>query len=116
MIMNVRDLIDHVNAGDVLYINGSVEVVGWLVIIDAKLFLLDEDLVDPYVESKKIQISEPLIAYSVRDAISPLGGGKSFVFHKAKIVGVLDGQPPLKIKVQDLIVENDRHEFVQDRQ
>lgn len=109
--MNVRDLTHGTHMGAALN-NELVEVMGWLVVIDENLFLLDENLADPYDESKKIMISDPFIAYSVRDVISPLGGGKSFVFHRAKIVGVLEGVPLLQINVRDLLVENDSHEFV----
>jgi len=105
--MNVRDLIDSTYLPE-----GLIEVVGWLVSIEGQLFLLDENFADPYTESKKIQISDPLIAYAIRDVISPLGGG-SFVFHKAKVIGVLEGVPVPKIKAQDLFIENDDHkEFV----
>jgi len=105
--MNVRDLTDSTYApGNV------VEVAGWLVIIDAKLFLLDENLADPYTESRKIEISNPLIIYPISDVISPLGGGESFIFHKSIILGVVENSPEIKIKVQDLLIEDDNREFV----
>jgi hypothetical protein len=110
--MNIRDIIDNTHMCNYVRNGDLVELTGWVVIIDTQLFLLDENLIDPYIESKKIRISDPLIAYPIRDMISPLGGGKSFVFHRAKVIGLLQNNPDLQIKVQDLFIENDRSEFI----
>jgi hypothetical protein len=85
MIMNVGSLIDGTYSRDYFNSKDPIELTGWLVIIDAQLFLLDENLADPYTETKKIKISEPLIAYSVRDVISPLGGGGVLYFTKQRL-------------------------------
>jgi len=110
--MNVRDLIDNKDLIENMKQGDFIQVAGWLVAIDGELFILDENLADPYVDSKKIMLSNRFMAYPVRDVILPLGGGKSFVFHKAKASGTLEKTPSLQIKVHELFVENENHEFI----
>jgi hypothetical protein len=65
------------------------EFSGWLVIIDDELYLLEENFPENYKEAMKIKISNRDIIYAVRHVIPPLGGGESFVFHRAKLTGIL---------------------------
>lgn len=67
----------------------SLTLEGWLVVIEAGLFVLEKEYKQSYEESKKIRIQNADIVYAVRDKIQPLGGGGSFVFHECKISGVL---------------------------
>ncbi|WLH82242.1 hypothetical protein [Pseudomonas sp. FP2338] len=50
-------------------------------------------------------MSNPEIMFSVMDEILPLGGGKSFIFYKSKVSGVLMELSPMKIKPTALSVE-----------
>lgn len=88
MIMDVRDFFESAtkvpNVADV-----QVDLNGWLVIIDNVLYLLEEELPEDYRQAMKIKLSDWNIVYAIRQAILPLGGGDSFVFHRAKVIGLL---------------------------
>ncbi len=94
------------NVGD------AVELEGWLVIIDYKLFLMAENYSESYEDGERIEISNPEIMFSVMDEILPLAGGKSFIFHKSKISGVLIELSPMKIKPTALSVEERGRGFI----
>lgn len=91
----------------------KIELDGWLVIIGDDLYILDEDLPEDYKQASKIKLTDRDIVYAVRGAVLPLGGGESFVFHKAKIVGVLNMEISPEIIVFSLsIQERDSNEYV----
>ncbi|CRN00617.1 hypothetical protein [Pseudomonas sp. 34 E 7] len=94
------------NIGDI------VGLEGWLVVIDYKLFLIPENYSESYEDGEKIEISNPEIMFSVMDEILPLAGGKSFIFHKSKVSGVLIEHSPMKIKPTALSVEERGHGFI----
>lgn len=77
---------------------------GWLVIIGDELFILEENYAAPYDISKKLRISNSDIAYAVRDRIYPLGGGRSFVFHRAKATGRFVSVEDSTIDIESLCV------------
>ena len=82
-----------------------VEFEGWLVIIDYRLFIIPSDYSENYEEGERVEISSPELIFSVIDKVHPLGGGKSFIFHRAKVSGVLVGELIKKIKPAVLLVE-----------
>lgn len=84
---------------------GCVEVTGWLVNIDEALYLLEENLCENYNESMKIRIAERSIIYALCGAILPLGGGESFVFHEAKLTGIIHINPTPEIRVESLYIK-----------
>lgn len=94
------------NIGDLVKLNG------WLVIIDYKLFLIPEIYSENYEDGEKVEISNPEIMFSVMDEVLPLAGGKSFIFHKSKVSGVLIEISPMKIKPVALSVEERGGSFV----
>ena len=94
------------NIGDI------VELYGWLVIIDYKLFLIPENYSESYEDGEKIEMSNPEIMFSVMDEILPLAGGKSFIFHKSKVSGGLIELSPMKIKPTALSVEERGRGFI----
>ncbi|MBD8189836.1 hypothetical protein IFU20_27055 [Pseudomonas viridiflava] len=94
------------NIGDI------IELEGWLVIIDCRLFLIPENYSEDYEDGEKIEISNPEIMFSVMDEILPLAGGKSCIFHKSKVSGVLIELMPMKIKPTTLSVEERGHSFI----
>lgn len=94
------------NIGDI------VELDGWLVIIDYKLFLIPENYSKNYEDGEKIEMSNPAIMFSVMDEILPLAGGKSFIFHKSKVSGVLIELSPMKIELTALSVEERGRGFI----
>lgn len=88
-----------------------VELVGWLVIIDWALFLIPKDYVDDYEHDLKIEVAKPEIIFAVARKILPLGGGRSFIFHKAKLTGVVTSTRPLKVGLTALSVQERNAEF-----
>ncbi|KTC64088.1 hypothetical protein AO262_31720 [Pseudomonas fluorescens ABAC62] len=94
------------NIGDI------VELDGWLVIVDYKLFLIPKNYSESNEDGEKIEMSNPEIMFSVMDEILPLAGGKSFIFHKSKVSGVLIELSPMKIKPTALSVEERGRGFI----
>jgi len=94
------------NIGDV------VELEGWLVVIDYRLFLIPENYSENYEEGEKVEISNPEIMFSVIDEVLPLAGGNSFIFHRSKALGFLIDVSPIKIKPTALSVEERGGGFV----
>lgn len=91
----------------------QIELSGWLVIIDDDLYLLEEKLPEDYKQAEKIKLSDRNIIYAVRQAILPLGGGESFVFHKAKVIGLLHtGISPEIIAISLYVLERGHEEMV----
>lgn len=102
--MNVRDVLKSAalknNAAST-----EVELSGWMVIIDDDLYILEDNLPEDYRQASKLRLSDRGIVYAVRRAILPLGGGHSFVFHKAKVVGVLQMEISPEIIVSSLSIQ-----------
>lgn len=93
-------------------IGDVVKLEGWLVIIDYRLFLMPENYSEDYESGEKIEISNPEIIFIVADQILPLAGGKSFIFHRSKVSGILISLSPLKIKLAALSVEERGQDFI----
>lgn len=89
-----------------------IELEGWLVIIGYRLFIIPECYSEDYENGEKIELSSPEIIFSVMDKILPLAGGKSFIFHKSKVLGVLMEGFPKKIKPVELFVEERKGGFI----
>ena len=85
--------------------NESVEISGYLVLVENKLILIDSSDINNFKAAKGICIDEQALKYVLRDMLLPLGG-ESSIFHKAELVGVirLDEAPSMqvqKMKVQE---------------
>lgn len=94
---------------------GSVVVTGWLIIIDFKLYLVQVDQaeqVENCESSQRIEVSEPEIIFSVLERILPLGGGNSFIFHRARVCGVMTSGVQRVVKVISMSVEERGGGFV----
>ncbi|WP_081818648.1 hypothetical protein [Pseudomonas sp. PH1b] len=83
-----------------------LELFGWLVIIDYRLFLIPCEYGDDYRSGEKIEFFESAVIFSISDKVLPLGGGDSFIFHKAKVVGRLIGTSPPKVSPVRIVVED----------
>ena len=81
-----------------------VELSGWLIFVEAKLFLLEENFGGSFADGKRLRIANSSIIFPVRDKILPLGGGESFIFHKAKIFGELSALGEVVLVVERLFV------------
>jgi hypothetical protein len=86
--------------------NGElVDLDGWLVIIDYRLFLIPNSYPEDYEGGEKIEVSSSEIIFSIMDKILPLAGGRSFIFHKSRISGFLMAGLQKKIKPLKLFVQ-----------
>lgn len=83
----------------------QIELTGWMVIIDEDLYLLEEELPEDYKQAMKIKLSDNDLIYAVRQAILPLGGGESFVFHRAKVIGCLHMGTSPEIAATNLYIQ-----------
>jgi hypothetical protein len=91
--MDVRKFLEDVSKCSAA--DSEIVLDGWLVIIDDSLYLLEEELPSDYKQAAKVRISDRRVIYAIRQAILPLGGGESFVFHRAKVIGlVIVGSSP----------------------
>ncbi|QVM92946.1 hypothetical protein JYG34_07960 [Pseudomonas entomophila] len=86
-------------------VGGVVVSCGWLVIIDYKLYIVPEDCLENYEVSDRFEVSSPELIFSVEDKILPLGGGKSFIFHRAEFSGVILNVSPVRIELTELAVQ-----------
>jgi hypothetical protein len=112
MIMNVRRVFEDATKAAITA-NIQVELSGWLVIIDGDLYLLEEELPEDYKQAFKIKLSDREIIYAVRQTILPLGGGESFIFHRAKVTGLLNMGLSPEIAAKTLCIQEHGHdEFV----
>lgn len=112
--MDVSELYGRDQIEQLIKSRGLVEVTGWLVVIDTELYVIEERFPDPYKSGKKIKIANSDIAFSVRDSISPLGGGKSFVFHRAKVIGFFSEEGGGAVfEVKALWLEDERSTFIE---
>jgi hypothetical protein len=110
--MNIRSVLED-EAMETSAASIEIELSGWLVIISDDLYILDEDLPEDYKQAPKIRLTDRGIIYAVRGAILPLGGGESFVFHRAKIFGLLHMGGSPEIIVSSLFIqERASDEFV----
>lgn len=109
MIMDVRSALDK-SPNEATAISAEQELSGWLVIIDNELYLLEENLCEDYKQSLKIKLSDRNIIYAIRQKILPLGGGESFVFHKAKVTGFLQFGVSPEIVARSLYIQERGHD------
>lgn len=107
--MDVRSALDK-SPNEATAISAEQELSGWLVIIDNELYLLEENLCEDYKQSLKIKLSDRNIIYAIRQKILPLGGGESFVFHKAKVTGFLQFGVSPEIVARSLYIQERGHD------
>lgn len=90
-----------------------VEVTGWLVDQENGLFLLGEHYPEDFNFPIKIKISNSNIIYPILNVVPRLGGGRSALFYKAKIIGKKNKNNELEIDriyVQTDRARNELHE------
>jgi hypothetical protein len=110
--MNVRRVLED-EAIATSAASAEIELSGWIVIMNDDLYILDDDLPEDYKQAPKIRLTDRDIIYAIRGEILPLGGGESFVFHKAKVIGVMHkGISPEIIASSLCVQERGSNEFV----
>lgn len=98
--------------GVIMKLGDFIELEGWLVIIDYKLFVIPEEYSVDYENGEKVEVINSEIMFSVTEKILPLAGGRSFIFHRAKISAYLVARFPMRVKLINLHVEERGAGFV----
>lgn len=81
--MDVKDFL----VADYLTTDDVIEVTGWLVDQDEGLFVLGEHHPEDFDFPIKVRISKSNAIYPILSVVPELGGGRSSLFYRAKIVG-----------------------------
>lgn len=83
----------------------KIDLSGWVVFIDEGLFLIEEDFEPDYKNCRKVEISDRDIAYVLQKTLPLVGGGETFLFHKAKAIGKIIDSFNFTISLSELYVE-----------
>jgi hypothetical protein len=109
--MDVSEIFEHGDIKGSLIDCKTLEVTGWLVIIDYELCVIGADYLDPFERNEKIRLSDSDIVFAVRESILPLGGGSSFVFHRVKIFGCFVRKENI-FKVETMLLEVESGKYI----
>ncbi|WP_433693513.1 hypothetical protein [Herbaspirillum seropedicae] len=90
-----------------------IEVTGWLVDQANGLFLLGEHYPENFDFSMKIKISESNIIYPILNVVPALGGGRSALFYKAKVIGKKNEKNEIDIDRIYVQKDRDKNEFIE---
>ncbi|WP_445656980.1 hypothetical protein [Achromobacter sp. NCFB-sbj8-Ac1-l] len=104
MSISVHDFLKKKISTELELNSKNFEIEGWLTTKGGDLILIENEQIDDNCVDENIIISNFEIIYAIRDRILPLAGGRSFLFHKAKIVGKLVGISPPTVFVEKLRV------------
>ncbi|MFZ2844893.1 hypothetical protein [Psychrobacter sp.] len=85
--------------------NCTVDLTGWIVFIDEGLYFIEENYEPNYKNCKRVRISNRDIAYVLQKILPLVGGGETFLFHKAKISGKIISSPDLTIIPSEIYIE-----------
>ena len=80
-----------------------MDLTGYLVDANEGLFLLGDHYPEDYDYKYRIKISNQNIIYSILSCVPALGGGKSSLFYKARVVGFSEAKG--KVCAVELYVE-----------
>lgn len=108
--MDVKELL----SANCISTDAIIEVTGWLVDQNGGLFLLGEHYPEDFDFPIKIKISNSNVIYPILNVVPRLGGGKSALFYKAKIVGKKNKNDELEIDriyIQTDRARNELHEI-----
>lgn len=105
--MNVKDFL----AADYLATDDVIEVTGWLVDQDEGLFLLGEHYPEDFDFPIKVRISKSNVIYPILSVVPKLGGGRSSLFYRAKIVGKKNRSNELEIEHIYIQIDRSKDEF-----
>ncbi|MCA1325554.1 hypothetical protein [Herbaspirillum sp. alder98] len=108
--MDVKELLNSSSIST----DALIEVTGWLVDQTNGLFLLGEHYPEDFDFPIKVKISNSNVIYPILKVVPSLGGGKSALFYKAKILGRKNKSNELEIDriyIQKDRATNELHEI-----
>ena len=100
--MDVKDLVN----SNCISMDALIEVTGWLVDQENGLFLLGDHYPEDFNFPIKVKISNSNIIYPILNVVPRLGGGRSALFYKAKIIGKKNKNNELEI--DRIYIQTDR--------
>lgn len=100
--MDVKNLVN----SKILAVGVELEVSGWLVDKNNGLFLLGDHYPEDVDFPIGIRISNSNIIYAILKIAPQLGGGKSILFYKTKIIGRINENKELE--VNSIFIQTDR--------
>jgi hypothetical protein len=85
-----------------------VELSGWIVDTNDGLYILGDHYPENYEHSCRVHVENGNIMYPILAKVPSLGGGRSLIFYRAKITGVLQRRSPSLVRVEQVSIEADR--------
>lgn len=89
-------------------VGDHVEISGWIVDTNDGLFVLGDHYPENYDYPHRIKIANGNIIYPILQKVPSLGGGRSCLFYRVKINGILECKSPWFVKVEGVAIEIDR--------
>lgn len=99
--MDVKDLLN----SNYISMDDLIEVTGWLVDQKDGLFLLGDHYPEDFDFPIRVKISDSNVIYPILNVVSRLGGGKSALFSKAKIIGKKKNN---ELEIERIYIQTDR--------
>ena len=100
--MDVKELL----GSNFISTDAIIEITGWLVDQENGLFLLGEHYPENFDFPVKVKISDPNVIYPILNVVPTLGGGRSALFYKAKVIGKKNKNN--EIEIERIYVQTDR--------
>lgn len=83
----------------------KLEVSGWLVDREDGLYVLADHFPEDYDHPCRIRIENEGIMYPILASVPTLVGGRSLLFYKSRLTGVLTGSRPFSLLVETICLE-----------
>lgn len=83
----------------------KLELSGWLVDREDGLYVLADHFPEDYDHPCRIKVENDGIMYAILASVPTLVGGRSLLFYKARLTGVLTGSRPFSLLVETMCLE-----------
>lgn len=103
--MDVREVLE-MSESPGLSIHSTIEVTGWLVDRQDGLYILGDHHPMDHDFPYAIKVESGDIMHAILAAVSSFGGGKSLLFHRARLIGRLSASKEV-VLAEQLFVESD---------
>lgn len=85
-----------------------IELSGWLVDRETGLYLLADHFPEDYDHPCRVRIENEGIMYAILASVPTLVGGRSLLFYKSRLTGVLTDSHPFSLLVETMCLEISR--------
>lgn len=87
----------------------AVEITGWLVDKQDGLYILGDHYPIDHNFPYQIKVENGDIMHAILAGVSSFGGGKSLLFHRARLIGRLYPSEEIVVRAEQLFVESDNN-------